>query len=283
MKRLFLALFKVIAKVKSNLKKIDLTSENAINFQGFFCLKRFLGTFFDGVYLFAYPLWRHSEAGMEVGFRFPVWRLKGSMDGTPQSSAPPPRRVKSTWHFSEIPPVLLGTFPKDPAILETLRDSELLRRSVFTTRMAISKIIWHDRSSKRKIISIMILALVEEKKRWSPLHKQDVVEIMLRWMGPHLLLCADSGAPILKESKTTQVKSSLQGYSCASFPKKMRWDGQTAYYHRRKPKEDGGKGTAKKTSRQFATNVTTIYNILWQFATFYDNFRLFVPLSHKMS
>ena len=29
-----------------------------------------------------------------------------------------------------------------------------------------------------------------------------------------------------------------------------------------KPKGDGGKGTGKKTSRQFVTNVTTIYDIL---------------------
>ena len=44
---------------------------------------------------------------------------------------------------------------------------------------------------------------------------------------------------------------------------------------RRKPKGDGGKGTGKKTSRQYATNGTTMYDISRQFATFYDNFRLF--------
>ena len=50
-------------------------------------------------------------------------------------------------------------------------------------------------------------------------------------------------------------------------------------FTRRKPKGDGGKGTGKKMSRQFATNVTTIYDILQQLATFYDNFRLFIPLT----
>ena len=49
--------------------------------------------------------------------------------------------------------------------------------------------------------------------------------------------------------------------------------------HRRKPKGDGGKGTGKKMSRLFATNVTTICDMSRQFATFYDNFRLFVPLT----
>ena len=32
--------------------------------------------------------------------------------------------------------------------------------------------------------------------------------------------------------------------------------------NRRKPEGDGGKGTAKKKSRQFVTNVTTNYDIL---------------------
>ena len=50
---------------------------------------------------------------------------------------------------------------------------------------------------------------------------------------------------------------------------------------RRNPKGDGGKGTGKKTSRQFATNVTTIFDILRQLATFYDNFRLFVSIDIK--
>ena len=49
--------------------------------------------------------------------------------------------------------------------------------------------------------------------------------------------------------------------------------------NRRNPKGDGGKGTGKKMSRQFATNVTTIYDMSRQFATFYDNFRLFISLS----
>ena len=44
-------------------------------------------------------------------------------------------------------------------------------------------------------------------------------------------------------------------------------------------KGTGGKGTGKKMSRQFATNVTTIYDILRQLATLYDSFRLFVPLT----
>ena len=49
---------------------------------------------------------------------------------------------------------------------------------------------------------------------------------------------------------------------------------------RRKPKGDGGKGTGKKMSRQFASlNVTTIYDMSRQFATFYDNSRLFIPLT----
>ena len=52
--------------------------------------------------------------------------------------------------------------------------------------------------------------------------------------------------------------------------------------NRRKPKGDGGKGTGKKMSRQFATNVTTIYDILRQLATFYDNFHLFFHW-HKTS
>ena len=44
-------------------------------------------------------------------------------------------------------------------------------------------------------------------------------------------------------------------------------------------KGTAGRGREKKTSRQFTTNVTTICDILRQFATFYDNFRLFVPLT----
>ena len=44
MKRLILARFKVFfSKVENNLKKTDLTSETKNNFQGYFCLKRFLG------------------------------------------------------------------------------------------------------------------------------------------------------------------------------------------------------------------------------------------------
>ena len=46
-----------------------------------------------------------------------------------------------------------------------------------------------------------------------------------------------------------------------------------------KTKRERREGDGKKTSRQFATNVTTIYEILRQIATFYDNFRLFVPLT----
>ena len=53
---------------------------------------------------------------------------------------------------------------------------------------------------------------------------------------------------------------------------------QLAYVGERQ-KGDGGKGTGQKASRQFARNVTTTYDILRQFATFYDNFRLFVPLT----
>ena len=41
---------------------------------------------------------------------------------------------------------------------------------------------------------------------------------------------------------------------------------------RRKPKGDGGKGTGKKMSRQFATNVTTIYDS-------HDNLRHFMTIS----
>ena len=50
------------------------------------------------------------------------------------------------------------------------------------------------------------------------------------------------------------------------------------------PKQKGtaGRGREKKKSRQFATSVTTIYDILRRFATFYDNFRLFVPIRHKL-
>ena len=60
-----------------------------------------------------------------------------------------------------------------------------------------------------------------------------------------------------------------------------RFSQQTADFcrNRRKPKGDGGKGTGKTMSRQFATNVTTIYDMSQQFATFYDNFRLFIPLT----
>ena len=55
-------------------------------------------------------------------------------------------------------------------------------------------------------------------------------------------------------------------------------------FSRRKPKGDGGKGTGRKMSRQFATNVTTIYDIVRQLqATFYDNFRLFVPLTQNVT
>ena len=50
-------------------------------------------------------------------------------------------------------------------------------------------------------------------------------------------------------------------------------------YYRRNPKGDGGKGTGKKMSQKFATNVTRIYDMSRQFATFYDNFRLFIPLT----
>ena len=46
-----------------------------------------------------------------------------------------------------------------------------------------------------------------------------------------------------------------------------------------KTKRGRREGDGKKTSRQFATNVTTIYDILRQLATFYDNFHLFVPLT----
>ena len=44
-------------------------------------------------------------------------------------------------------------------------------------------------------------------------------------------------------------------------------------------KGTAGRGREKKASRQFATNVTTIYDMSRQFATFYDNFRLFIPLT----
>ena len=49
----------------------------------------------------------------------------------------------------------------------------------------------------------------------------------------------------------------------------------------RKPKGDGGKGTGnKKCHDNLRQNVTTIYDeTSRQFATFYDNFRLFVPLT----
>ena len=46
-----------------------------------------------------------------------------------------------------------------------------------------------------------------------------------------------------------------------------------------KLKGDGGKGTAKKKSQQFARNFTTSNSILRKFAIFYDNFRLLVPLT----
>ena len=46
-----------------------------------------------------------------------------------------------------------------------------------------------------------------------------------------------------------------------------------------KTKRGRREGDGKKMSRQSATNVTTIYDMSRQFATFYDNFRLFVPLT----
>ena len=39
------------------------------------------------------------------------------------------------------------------------------------------------------------------------------------------------------------------------------------------------RGRQQKMSRQFATNVTTIYDILQQVATFYHNFRRIVPFT----
>ena len=48
-------------------------------------------------------------------------------------------------------------------------------------------------------------------------------------------------------------------------------------------RHENQKGTAgrgrEKMSRRFATNITTIYDMSRQFATFYDNFRLFIPLT----
>ena len=44
-------------------------------------------------------------------------------------------------------------------------------------------------------------------------------------------------------------------------------------------KVTAGRGRQKKVSRQFATNVTTIYDILREFVTFDDNIRLCVPMT----
>ena len=47
-----------------------------------------------------------------------------------------------------------------------------------------------------------------------------------------------------------------------------------------KTKRGRREGDGKKyVTTIFPTNVMTIYDILRQFATFYDNFRLFVPLT----
>ena len=78
---------------------------------------------------------------------------------------------------------------------------------------------------------------------------------------------------------------------CRFSPKspRVRNQGGTAETKTGRREGDG----KKKTWRQFATTVTTFYDILRQFATFYDNFSLFVPLTwnvikrhkirHKMS
>ena len=46
-----------------------------------------------------------------------------------------------------------------------------------------------------------------------------------------------------------------------------------------KTKRGRREGDGKKKSRQFATNVTTIYDMSRQLATFCDNFRLLIPLT----
>ena len=46
-----------------------------------------------------------------------------------------------------------------------------------------------------------------------------------------------------------------------------------------KTKSGRREGDGKKTSRQFATNVNTLYDIFTTFCDIYDNFRLFVPLT----
>ena len=77
--------------------------------------------------------------------------------------------------------------------------------------------------------------------------------------------------------------------ACPFFPKDLRgsasirnplfiWWFSLPLLQKGKEKKIRGDGL-KKRSRQFATNVTTIYDILGHFATFYDNFRLFVPLT----
>ena len=50
-------------------------------------------------------------------------------------------------------------------------------------------------------------------------------------------------------------------------------------YDSAKSKRGRREGDGKKMSRQFATNVTTIYDMSRQFVTFYDNFRLYIPLT----
>ena len=70
----------------------------------------------------------------------------------------------------------------------------------------------------------------------------------------------------------TQSGNCASTASCSLVARQERAADQACCYNRRKPKGDGGKETQKKLSRQFATNVTTIYDI-------YGNFRLFVPLT----
>ena len=56
-----------------------------------------------------------------------------------------------------------------------------------------------------------------------------------------------------------------------------------ALYSANTKKGTAGSGRQKQKSRRFATNVTTIYEIIRQLATFYDNFRLIVPLTYHTS
>ena len=83
------------------------------------------------------------------------WALSVTLVPSPYISAPwlsfistLPGPIKKARSILPSVPKLLRNYPKDPAVLKTLRDSELLRRSVFTTPPKITTLrtlLWEQR------------------------------------------------------------------------------------------------------------------------------------------